>query len=155
VRRLRPGPTCEAFLPLTFGVAEVAQIDWGEFGDVFGIGRPVHAFALVLAYSRFLTVVFSFSQALEAFLRCHEQAWTFMGGCTRQAWYDNLATAVAEHHGRLVRFHSRFLVYAGHHGFQPVACNLGRGNDKIQASYCNSSRICDTVCGTEYWRRSR
>lgn len=125
VRRLRPGPTREAFVPLTFGVAEVAQIDWGEFGDVFGIGRPVHAFVLVLAYSRLLTVVFSFSQTLEAFLRCHEQAWTFVGGCTREAWYDNLATAVAERHGRLVRFHPRFLAYAGHHGFRPVACAVG------------------------------
>jgi transposase len=125
VRRLRPGPTREAFVPLTFGVAEVAQIDWGEFGDVFGIGRPVHAFVLVLAYSRLLTVVFSFSQTLEAFLRCHEQAWTFVGGCTREAWYDNLATAVAERQGRLVRFHPRFLAYAGHHGFRPVACAVG------------------------------
>jgi transposase len=130
VRRLRPRPTREAFVPLTFGVAEVAQIDWGEFGDVFGIGRPVHAFVLVLAYSRLLTVVFTFSQTLEAFLRCHEQAWTFVGGCTREAWYDNLATAVAERHGRLVRFHPRFLAYAGHHGFRPVACNVGRGNEK-------------------------
>jgi len=130
VRRLRPGPTHEAFVPLTFGVAEVAQIDWGEFGDVFGIGRPVHAFVLVLGYSRLLTVVFTFSQTLEAFLRCHEQAWAFVGGCTRDAWYDNLATAVAERHGRLVRFHPRFLAYAGHHGFRPVACNVGRGNEK-------------------------
>lgn len=125
VRRLRPGPTHEAFVPLTFGVAEVAQIDWGEFGDVFGIGRQVHAFVLVLGYSRLLTVIFTFSQTLEAFLRCHEQAWTFVGGCTRDAWYDNLATAVAERHGRLVRFHPRFLAYAGHHGFRPVACAVG------------------------------
>ena len=130
VQRLRPGPTREAFVPLTFGVAEVAQIDWGEFGDVFGIGRAVPAFVLVLAYSRLLTVVFTFSQTLEAFLRCHEQAWAFVGGCTRNAWYDNLATAVAERHGRLVRFHPRFLAYAGHHGFRPVACNVGRGNEK-------------------------
>jgi transposase len=130
VRRLRPGPTHEAFVPLTFGVAEVAQVDWGEFGDVFGIGRQVHAFVLVLAYSRLLTVVFTFSQTLEAFLRCHEQAWTFVGGCTREVWYDNLATAVAERHGRLVRFQPRFLAYAGHHGFRPVACNVGRGNEK-------------------------
>ena len=130
VRRLRPGPTQEAFVPLTFGVAEVAQVDWGEFGDVFGIGRAVHAFVLVLAYSRLLTVVFSFSQTLEAFLRCHEQAWAFLGGCTRDVWYDNLATAVAERQGRLVRFHPRFLAYAGHHGFRPVACNVARGNEK-------------------------
>jgi hypothetical protein len=37
---------------------------------------------------------------------------------------------VAERHGRLVRFHPRFLAYAGHHGFRPVACTPGRGNEK-------------------------
>ena len=51
-----------AFL-LAWG-AEAAQVDWGEFGDVFGIGRPVHAFVLVLCYSRLLTVTFTFSQTL-------------------------------------------------------------------------------------------
>ncbi len=126
VRRLRPGPVPEAFVPLTFGPAEAAQIDWGEFGDVFGIGRAVHAFVLVLCYSRLLTVGFTFSQTLEAFLRCHEQALVFVGGIARECWYDNLATAVAERHGRLVRFHPRFLAYAGHYGFRPVACTPGR-----------------------------
>jgi len=130
VRRLRPGPTHEAFVPLTFAPGEVAQIDWGEFGDVFGIGRAVHAFVLVLAYSRLLTVVFSFSQTLEAFLRCHEAAWAYVGGCTRETWYDNAPTVVAERQGKLVRFHPRFLAYAGHHGFRPVACNVARGNEK-------------------------
>jgi len=130
VRHLRPGPAPAAFVPLTFGPAEAAQVDWGEFGDVFGIGRPVHAFVLVLCYSRLLTVVFTFSQTLEAFLRCHEQAWAVVGGVCREVWYDNLATAVAERHGRLVRFHPRFLAYAGHYGFRPVACTPGRGNEK-------------------------
>jgi len=125
VRRLRPGPAHEAFMPLTFAAGEVAQIDWGEFGDVFGIGRQVHAFVLVLAYSRLLTVLFTFSQTLEAFLRCHEAAWTFVGGCTREAWYDSAPTVVAERQGKLVRFPPRFLAYAGHHGFRPVACAVG------------------------------
>lgn len=130
VRKLRPMRTPEAFVPLTFGPGEAAQVDWGEFGDVFGIGRPVHAFVLVLCYSRLLTVGFTFSQTLEAFLRCHEQAFAFVGGVVRECWYDNTATVVAERRGRLVRFHPRFLAYAGHHRFRPVACNVARGNEK-------------------------
>jgi len=130
VRTLRPSATPAAFVSLTFGRAEAAQVDWGEFGDVFGIGRAVHAFVLVLCYSRLLTVTFTFSQSLEAFLRCHEQAFAFLGGCPKECWYDNLATAVAERRGTLVRFHPRFLAYAGHHRFRPVACNVGRGNEK-------------------------
>ena len=43
VRRLRPCAAPAAFAPLTFGRAEAAQVDWGEFGDVFGIGRPVRS----------------------------------------------------------------------------------------------------------------
>jgi transposase len=155
VRRLRPSAAPAAMATLTFGRGEAAQVDWGEFGDVFGIGRQVHAFVLVLCYSRLLTVLFTFSQTLEAFLRCHEQAFAFVGGCPKEIWYDNLATAVAERRGKLVRFHPRFLAYAGHHRFRPVACNVGKGNEKLQASHCTSSRICDTVCGTGYWRRSR
>jgi len=128
--RLRPAPAREAFVSLTFAPAEAVQIDWGEFGDVFGIGRAVHAFLLVLCYSRLLTVEFTFSQTLEAFLRCHEHAFAVLGGYARDAQYDNLATAVAERRGRLVRWNPRFLAYAGHCGFRPVACNVGRGNEK-------------------------
>jgi transposase len=135
--RLRPAPTREAFLTLTFAPAERVQIDWGEFGDVFGIGRAVHAFLLVLCYSRFFTVEFTFSQTLEVFLRCHEHAFATLGGYAREAQYDNLATAVAERRGRLVRWNPRFLAYAGHCGFRPVACTPGRGNEK--------GRVEDTV----------
>jgi len=135
--RVRPAPAREAFVPLTFAPAERVQIDWGEFGDVFGIGRAVHAFLLVCCYSRLLTVEFTFSQTLEAFLRCHEHAFAFLGGYGREAQYDNLATAVAERRGRLVRWNPRFLAYAGHCGFRPVACTPGRGNEK--------GRVEDTV----------
>jgi len=128
--RVRPAPTREAFVSLTFAPAEAMQIDWGEFGDVFKIGRPVHAFLLVCCYSRLLTVEFTFSQTLETFLRCHEHALRWVGGVGHDLWYDNLATVVAERRGRLVRWNPRFLAYAGHYGFRPVACNVARGNEK-------------------------
>jgi transposase len=46
-----------------------------------------------------------------------------------------------------VRWNPRFLAYAGHYGFRPVACTPARGNEKVQASYCYSSRICDAHWG--------
>jgi hypothetical protein len=67
----------------SFGRGEAAQVDSGEFGDVFGLGRPVYAFVLVLLYSRLLTVTFTFSQTLESFLWCHEAGFAFVGGCPR------------------------------------------------------------------------
>jgi len=44
--------------------------------------------------------------------------------------YDNLATAVAEHDGNLVRFHPRFLAFAREYNFYPRACHLAAGWEK-------------------------
>jgi hypothetical protein len=50
------------------------------------------------------------------------QGFSF-GGVARHLVYDNLASAVAEHHGRVVRFQPRFLTFAREYGFCPRACN--------------------------------
>jgi len=120
----------EGFLRLEFAPGEVAQVDWGEFGDVFGDGVKVHCFAMVLAYSRMIYVEFTRSEKFEEFIRCHENAFRFFGGATRECWYDNLATAVTDRIGGLIRFNTRFMAYMGHHGVRPHACNVAKGNEK-------------------------
>lgn len=55
----------EAYLRLDFGPGEVAQVDWGEFGDVFGDGIKVHCFAMVLAFSRMIYIEFTRSEKFE------------------------------------------------------------------------------------------
>jgi transposase len=45
-------------------------------------------------------------------------------GIARELWFDNLATAVAEHDGNLVRFHPRFLAFAREYSFLPRACHV-------------------------------
>lgn len=120
----------EAFLRLAFSPGEVAQVDWGEFGDVFGDGIKYHCFAMVLAYSRMIYVEFTRSEKFEEFIRCHENAFKYFGGVPRECWYDNLATAVSDRMGGLIRFNARFMAYMGHHGVRPHACNVARGNEK-------------------------
>lgn len=120
----------EGFLRLEFEAGEVAQVDWGEFGDVFGDGVKVHCFAMVLAFSRMIYIEFTRSEKFEEFIRCHENAFKFFGGAPKECWYDNLATAVAERMGGLIRFNSRFMAYMAHHGIRPHACNVARGNEK-------------------------
>lgn len=120
----------EGFLRLEFGPGEVAQVDWGEFGDVFGDGVKIHCFAMVLAYSRMIYVEFTRSEKFEEFIRCHENAFRFFGGTPRECWYDNLTSAVSDRLGSLVRFNTRFMAYLGHHGVRPHACNVARGNEK-------------------------
>lgn len=126
----RPTSHPAAYLTLEFLPGQAAQVDWGEFGDVFGIGRKVYCFVMVLCHSRMLYLEFAFSANFESFVRCHEHAFAFFGGVPREMWYDNLATAVAERRGRLVRFNPKFSVYTGHHHFNPVACNPASGNEK-------------------------
>ena len=120
----------EVFLRLDFAAGEVAQVDWGEFGDVFGDGIKIHCFAMVLAHSRLIYIEFTRSEKFEEFIRCHEHAFTYYGGVTRQCWYDNLTTAATERVGHLVKFNSRFMTYMGHHHTRPHACNVARGNEK-------------------------
>lgn len=126
----RPSPQQEAYLSLEFLPGQAAQADWGEFGDVFGIGRKVYCFVMVLCWSRLMYLEFTLSANFESFIRCHEHALAFFQGVPKEIWYDNLASAVAEHRRRLVRFNPRFSVYAGHHRFRPVACNKCAGHEK-------------------------
>jgi hypothetical protein len=53
-----------------------------------------------------------------------------MGGLARECVYDNLASAVAEHDGRIVRFNPRFLAFARELDFYPRACNKAAGWEK-------------------------
>ena len=102
------------------------EIDWGHFGalDYSGDQRKLYAFSLVECHSRMMYVEFTHSQCFETFVRCHVHAFQALGGIARHLVYDNLATAVAEHEGNLVRFHPRFLAFAREFGFLPRACHV-------------------------------
>lgn len=126
----RPSSHPSAYLSLEFLPGQAAQVDWGEFGDPFGLGRKLHCFIMVMCWSRMLYLEFTPSANFESFIRCHERAFAFFGGVPREIWYDNLATAVAERRGRIVRFNPKFHAYTGHHRFNPVACNPASGNEK-------------------------
>jgi len=120
----------EAFLRLEFAPGECAQVDWGEFGDPFGDGVKVHCFVMVMCYSRMMYLEFTRSERFEDFIRCHENAFSYFGGIPKECWYDNLATAVTDRYGGVVRFNPRFFSYMGHHSIAPHACNPARGNEK-------------------------
>jgi transposase len=121
-----------AFIRMEPAPGERFEVDWGHFGalDYSGDKRKLYAFALVEAHSRMLYLEFTHSQSFETFVRCHMHAFAALGGIAREIAYDNLATAVAEHDGRLVRFLPRFLGFAREYGFYPRACNLAAGWEK-------------------------
>lgn len=135
IRSIRP-PKVGAFLVLHFEPAEAAQIDWGQCG-LIPVGpdgrdkRRLYFFVMVLCHSRLLYVEFTPGAAMEHFLSCHQNALQYFGGTPRRVIHDNLKTAVIDHRrGQGPRFHARYLDFAAHYGFEPVACNPRAGHEK-------------------------
>ncbi|HSQ08025.1 MAG TPA: IS21 family transposase, partial [Chromatiaceae bacterium] len=131
VHTIRPRPRA-AFLTLAFAPGEVAQVDWGEWGSI-AVGntrRRLSFFVMVLAYSRQLYVEFTLSQSMEHFLAAHINAFDALG-VPRRVMVDNLRSAVLAHvRGEPPRFNPRYLDFARHYGFEVVACNVAKGNEK-------------------------
>jgi len=132
VRLVRPVRK-PAFLMLEFAAAECAQVDWGSHGSITvgSTRRRLSFFVMVLCYSRMIYLEFTLSQGMEQFLSCHRHALEFLGGVPAKIMIDNLKTGVLEHPpGLPPRFHPRYLDFAAHYGFSPVACQVRKGNEK-------------------------
>jgi len=122
----------EVFLRIETPPGEQAQCDWANCGSVL-IGkawRKLSAFVMVLSYSRLMFVEFTLSQCLEDFLQCHINAFRAFGGVPKKILYDNLKAVVLSRSGADIRFNPAFMEFAGVHGFEPVPCNIRRGNEK-------------------------
>ena len=132
IRLVRP-PRKPAFLMLEFAPGECAQVDWGQYGSV-QVGstrRRLSFFVMVLCYSRMIYVQFTLSEAMDQFLTCHRHAFEFFGCVPQKVIIDNLKVGVARHPtGEKAQFNLHYSDFAAHYGFQPVACNVGKGNEK-------------------------
>jgi transposase len=132
VRLVRPVRK-PAYLTLEFAPGQCAQVDWGSWGwvDVGTTRRRLSFFAMVLAYSRLLYVEFTLGQSMEWFLSCHQRAFEFIGGSPEKVMIDNLKTGVLSHPmGAPAQFHPRYLDFAAHYGFSPIACAVRKPNEK-------------------------
>ncbi len=132
VRQVRPVRK-PAYLMLEFAPGECAQVDWGNFGSlpVGSTRRRLSFFVMVLCSSRMMYVEFTLSEGMEQFLSAHRRAFEFFGGATQKVMIDNLKVGVLRHRaGEKALFHPRYLDLAAHYGFQPIACNVRKGNEK-------------------------
>ncbi|HMX43135.1 MAG TPA: IS21 family transposase [Elusimicrobiota bacterium] len=131
LRRLRE-KVKPVFLRIETPPGQQAQCDWAQCGSVV-VGksrRNLSAFVMVLGYSRFMYVEFTLSQCLEDFIQCHLNAFRAWGGVPLKILYDNLKQVVLSRFGADIRFNPAFMEFAGVYGFQPVPCNVARGNEK-------------------------
>ena len=126
------GKTKEVFLRIETDPGEQAQCDWANCGSVQvgKIRRNLSAFVMVLSYARMMYVEFTLSQCLEDFIQCHVNAFCTFGGVPRKILYDNLKAVVLSRMGSDIRFNPAFMEFSGVFGFEPVPCNVARGNEK-------------------------
>jgi transposase len=82
---------------------------------------------------------FTVSQGMEHFLACHQNAFDFFGSVPKRIMLDNLKSAVLKRIvGLAPVLNPKYLDFANHYGFTITACNVGKGNEKVYASYCTS-----------------
>jgi len=122
----------EVYLRIETAPGEQMQVDWANCGSIV-VGqatRKLSAFVAVLSYSRLMYLEFTLSQCQEDFIRCHINAFRYFSGVCRKILYDNLKLVVLSRVGSEVRFNPRFLEFSGIFGFEPILCNVARGNEK-------------------------
>lgn len=127
--RLKP-----AYFTLAFPPGDCAQVDWGVWKgvDVPGGRRRISFFVMVLCHSRMMYAELSIGEAMEHWLSAHRNAFTAFNGVPRRVMVDNCKTAVVtpKTMGQGAIFNPAYLDFAAHYGFNPVACNVRRPNEK-------------------------
>jgi transposase len=109
-----------------------AQMDWATYTIDFSQEgrRKVQLFSYVLGYSRRQYIHFTASQDLETTVRQHVRAFEHLGGCAASCLYDNMKVVVARYEEGEPVYNTRFLAFATHYGFRPVACRPRRPQTK-------------------------
>ncbi len=122
----------EVFLRFESQPGEEVQVDWGHFDaiDYGNTSRKLYALAAIESYSRMLYVEFTHSQKQAVLHRCLLNAFRYFGGTPRQILVDNMATAVIEREGSLIRFNDAFLNFLRPLQITPKACNRRSPNEK-------------------------
>ena len=106
------------------------QVDWAHFVHK---GKKFYAFVALLGYSRGAFVQFVEDMQIDTLLRCHENAFEYFGGITKEILYDNMKTIVIERHAygsEHHRLNQIFYDFAKYHAFVPRLCRPYRAKTK-------------------------
>jgi len=95
---------------------------------------PASPPVMVLCFSRRMYLEFTWREAQEHFLECHQHAFEYFLGATHQLIVDNCEVAVTRHErGQAPIFNPRYLDFARHHGCEVRACNPHSPHEKGRA----------------------
>ena len=112
------------------------QVDWGYFENHTvnenGVKRKLYCFLMILGYSRTRYIEFVTDMSTSTLIRCHINAFRYMGGYPAEILYDNMKQVVIK---RLLKqseseMNKQFEDFSGFYGFNPVLCRPYRGQTK-------------------------
>lgn len=118
----------EVFVPQVHAPGAEAEVDFGEFETVIaGTSVKVWMFVMRLSHSGRAFHVAYGTQAQEAFLQGHVEAFAHFGGVPARVRYDNLKPAVTRVlKGRDRAESDRFIALRSHYGFDSFFCIPGK-----------------------------
>lgn len=125
-----------------------AQVDYSEYTIEFTAEgrRRIYLFSYILGYSRRQYLRFVESQDFPTTVREHIKAFEYLGGAAATCLYDNMKTVVDRWEDDQPIYNRRFLAFATHYEFRPVACRPRRPQTKGKVErpfdYVQKSLLC-------------
>lgn len=128
-RELRPSSKRKPTTVVDHTPGAEGQVDWSQYTvELGGEQRVVHAFSVVLPWSRYIFLRFATDEQLDTLLGLHDEAFEDIDRVPPLMTYDNMTT-VGRHVGPgKVWINPRFEHYAKHTGFEIRLIDPGNPN---------------------------